>query len=138
MMDWDERGFLAAASAAIGAAEEDCAEMVEQTARSYLSRAKGHGDDAPHLADALKAVKSKFPQGGYIVGVFDSSPPAKWEDSVGARAVFYEYGHAAPYAGRGNVKRANIQKATTPKPFLKAALKKRMAAIRRAIQDHLR
>lgn len=135
---WNEAGFIAKVEAAVEDAQEDLAGEVERTARSYLSRAKGHGDDAPHLAEALEVRKSKFPHGGYIVGVFDSSPPAKWADSVGARAIFYEFGHAAPYMGRGNVKRSQISKVTTPKPFLRAALKNRIRAFKRRIDEALR
>ena len=139
--DWNEAGFIAAVAATVEVAEEDGAKIVEKTARNYLSRAKGHGDDAPHMAEALKAVKSKYKSGGHIVGVFDTAPPARWEDSVGARAIFYEFGHAAPYtrkSNRGHKKRDASELVTTPKPFLKAALKTNRAKIKRMIDEALK
>ena len=139
--DWDEAGFIAAVAATVEVAEEEGAAMVEKTARNYLSRAEGHGDDAPHMAEALKAVKSKYRSGGYIVGVFDPAPPAKWEDSVGARAIFFEFGHAAPYtraSNRGHKARDMSDKVATPRPFLKAALKANRAKIKRLIDEALK
>ena len=139
--DWDEAGFIAAVAATVEVAEEAGAEMVEKTARNYLSRAKGRGDDVPHMAEALKTVKSKFKDGGYIVGVFDSAPPANWADSVGARAVFYEYGHAAPYtraANKGHKKRTAAELVTTPKPFLSAALKANRRKIKAMLDEALK
>lgn len=142
-IEWNERGFLSALEAAVGVAEKEAAEAIEKQARKFLAAAKGHGDDVPHLEQALKVVKSKAPKkaqwvsGGYTVGVFDAAPPAKWEDSVGARAVFFEYGHAAPGGGRGSVKRSQVVKVTAPNSFLKAAQKKTRATARRLIQEAL-
>jgi len=118
--DWDDAGVLmATANVALVALEKSAKRIRARAERNFRRTKQGTGELAGHV----KVVRSKFPDGGYIVGVFDDSPPSRWEDSVGARAIFFEYGHAAPYRGRAYVKRKWVRKITTPKPGLKAAFK---------------
>ena len=138
--DWDEAGYLASLRDSLETAEKEAAEEIEKRARKYLSAAKGHGDSAPKLEGALKVAKSEYENGGYVVGVFDSSPPAKWEDSVGARAIYYEFGHAAPYtraANKGHKKRTVEELVTTPKPFLLEDLKNVSRSFKRKVDEVL-
>jgi len=98
-------------------------EVLEDAAKKGVEYAKSKcpvktGD----MKNAIGHEKSKYPGGGYIFGVFSSGSGGRWEDSLGARAVFVEYGHAAPGGGRGSVRRRDVQKHVAAKPFLRPAI----------------
>jgi len=109
------------------------AQIVERhIKRKFKQRTYGTGTG--ELFAAIKTRKSKFD--GYIVGVF-GTPTARWVDSLGARAIFFEFGRAAPghksrdtAAGR-RARQAN--KAQPPRPFFRPGLR----SARREIQRKL-
>lgn len=124
-IEWHDGAVLREVGASVDFATEDGADLVLATARMLSP------DDTGEMGIALDKKKSKFEDGGWIVGVFDSSIDGKWEDSLGARAVFYEYGHAGPGDARG-------PKVTEPKPFLKRSLHINKSRIRRLYLDSLK
>ena len=79
------------------------------------------------MYNAIKVRKSRYHGGGYIIGVFDE-PTAKWEDSLGARAIFFEFGRAAPGQARSR------DKAQPPRPFFRPALISSRREIRRRLR----
>lgn len=94
------------------------------------------------LAGGLKVEKSKFPKGGWLFGVFDKAT-AKWDDSLGARAWYNEYGHAGPgtHTGKKRTKatrrKAAAGKVVPPRPFMRPALAHIQARVQRWFQDEL-
>ena len=130
-LNWNGREVLAAAEAAVTIAGKKGAEMVEADMKRFCPVLKdedyeNYGIDSfgfggyvakkrpGELRDAIKTMKSKHGKNDLIVGVFDYSKGSKWEDTLGARAVFVEYGHAGPGDARG-------PKVTTPQPFIRKA-----------------
>jgi hypothetical protein len=81
------------------------------------------------LIRALKVKKSKFKNGGHIVGVFGSRSD-KWENTIGGRAVFVEFGHAKPNDARG-------AKVTEEKPFFTPAVDIAKREFKRAVRKLL-
>ena len=71
---------------------------------------KGHRKTGK-LEQSIGYKKSKYRDGGYIVGVLDSySPGDDFAHSLAGRAWFLNFGHAGPYDAYG-------RKVTTPVPF---------------------
>jgi len=109
------------------------AKIVEKhVKRKFKERTYGTGTG--ELYSAIKTRKSKYD--GWIVGVF-GRPMAKWEDSLGARAIFFEYGRAGPghksrstAAGKRARQAAKVQ---PPRPFFRPGL----YSARREIQRKL-
>jgi len=89
------------------------------------------------LARTIKVKKSKYRNGGYIVGVFHQDSGV-WEETLGARAIFVEYGHAAPYKGRKYVGRKNVVKAVARHSFMRPALKGSKQKIKRLFVNKLK
>ena len=78
-----------------------------------------------HLANSIKTMKSKRRNGGWLFGTF-ASGGGKWEETVGGRAFFFEYGRNPPGLGRASVGRANYVKITgrgaqPARPFMRPA-----------------
>lgn len=121
-VDWHQEKFLNAAAAAVNAGSEASADIVLRRALAKVPVKTGK------LRDALDKRKSKYEGGGWLVGVFEDNPVSKWEDSIGARAVFVEYGHAGPGQGKGSEgsdgrrrKKAG-NRVTEPQSFLVSSL----------------
>lgn len=87
------------------------------------------------LASAIRLKESRY--NGYIVGVFAANT-TPWEKSLGARAVFIEFGHAAPNRGRGNIRRKNIVKTVSPYPFIRPALRAARSQVLRHFKRELK
>ena len=75
------------------------------------------------LHDSIKTRKSKYT--GWYVGVI-GEPTAEWVDSLGARAIFFEFGTAAPGDARG-------EKQQPPRPFFKPGLRNARREIQRKL-----
>ena len=98
-------------------------------ARHAASQMRRRASRDQAMKSAIRIKKSRFKNGGYIVGVFDTGG-GKWPDSLAARAIYQSYGHAKPYQGRGGgVKRKNIVKHVPGNRFIPLSL----AATRRAL-----
>jgi hypothetical protein len=88
------------------------------------------------MKSAIKIKKSRFKNGGYVVGVFDQS--GRWEDSLAARAIYQSYGHAAPYGGRRHVGRRAVVKTVIGNKFIQDSLKATRTAVRRMAKGALK
>lgn len=135
---WKDKEFLQAARAAVETASEKGADLVLRSAQRKVPV------DTGRLKRSLGKRKSKFRDGGWIVGVFDSTPGGRWRDTMGARAVFVEYGHAGPGMGKGRRGSSGLgriwkagSKVAEGKPFLKPALKRNKARINQIFQDEM-
>jgi hypothetical protein len=93
--------------------------------RKFKQRTFGTGTG--ELFASIDTKKSRFKHGGYIIGVF-GQPTARWEDSLGARAIFFEFGRAAPGHARSKVK------AQPPRPFMRTGLRAAKSEIRRKLK----
>lgn len=113
---WNDKEVLAAAQMKVKAGLRACAEHVEKIAERRVHVKSGD------LKAAIQVKESQFENGGYLVGVFDQSGK-QFKDSLGGRAVFVEYGHAAPNMGRGKVKRKSIVKSVPEYPFIRPAVR---------------
>jgi hypothetical protein len=102
------------------------AQIIESAIKRKF-RERTFGTGAGELLNAIGIRKSRFKGGGYIIGVF-AQPTAKWEDSVGARAIFFEFGRAAPGQARSKVK------AQPPRSFIRSGLRSAKSAIRRRLK----
>ena len=103
------------------------AALIIENAIKRKFRERTFGTGTGDLYRAIKTKKSKYHGGGWIVGVFDK-PTARWEDSLGARAIFFEFGRAAPGQARSKVK------AQPPRPFIRTGLRSAKSAIRRRLK----
>ena len=99
--------------------------------RKFKQRTYGTGTGELERAIAVK--KSQFRTsvireggGGYVIGVF-GAPTGKWEDSLGARAIYFEFGRAAPGDARGT-------KVQPPRPFMRTGLRAAKGEIRRKLK----
>jgi len=136
---WHQKQVIKASAAAVDAACDEGADLVLADAKRLVPVKTGK------LRAAIQKRKSKFKDGGYIVGVFDDAAAGgRWQDTLGARAVFVEFGHAGPGRGKGTVDPTGVKgkwesgaKVVPPKPFLRPALKKNRTRIRKLIQDGL-
>jgi len=102
------------------------AQIIESAIKRKF-RERTFGTGTGELLNSISIKKSKFKGGGYIIGVF-GTPTAKWEDSLGARAIFFEFGRAAPGQARSKVK------AQPPRPFIRTGLRSAKSAIRRRLK----
>lgn len=107
--------------------------------RKFQQRTYGTGSG--ELFRSIKEQKSKYKNGGYIIGVFGRRT-AQWEDSVGARAIFFEFGRAAPgYGSRDTAagRRARqANKVQPPRPFIRTGLQSAKHEIRRKLKLKVR
>lgn len=136
-LDWNSDQLLLAVDAALDDACKDAADDAANTMRRLVSK------DSGELANAIDARRSEFARGGYVIGIF-GTPTTRWEDSLGGRAWFLEYGHAFPGegqfsaakklgVGRSKVRRQNLAaKSVAPKPFMRPALRR----LRRTANKH--
>jgi len=138
--DWNDGKVLNHISTAIEEASKEGAELIAKEARRIVRKKSGV------LHDAIEARPSEFKDGGYVVGIFEQTPvPARWEDSLGARGVFLEYGHAAPGKGIGTTMkflglkrtRKSVTKTVKPYPFLRPAMKKYKRKIQQIYKDKI-
>jgi len=131
-LEWQPGKIINAAMAAVEVSSEEGAKLVEKDMRRFAPV------DTGEMRDAIEARASKFKNGGWIVGVFEQSPPGKWEDSLGARAVFNEYGHAAPYKGRTEKgTKLGGAKIVPPRSFIRKALNRNKRRINKIYQEQL-
>ena len=87
------------------------------------------------LLKSLKVLPSKYGKvNGYIIGFFSSEKVDKWEKSLSARAVFVEFGHAAPNMGRDSVARKDIVKAVPRHPFVRPSIDRAVPQIKNAFR----
>lgn len=131
MLEWNDKKLIAQVGTVTDRICQEGAEMIAQDMRRGVPVKTGE------LKDTIQVRKSKFKDGGYIAGVF-SDDSAKWEETLGARAIFVEYGHASPSRGRSNVKRNNITKTVPAKPFIRPALRKNRRKIAKRFEGALR
>ncbi len=99
--------------------------------------------------EGLEGALSARQGSGYLVGIF-GTPISPWEDSLGATAMFYEYGRSAPGQGSKAYARAygtgkmgayltrERDRVQRPRPFLRPAVKKYRKAIIRLYEEELR
>lgn len=139
-LDWNGPQILRAAQECIDIASKRGAEQVETDMKRYCPVLKNdeytsfaadsfgfggysHSGKVPgELRDAIKTIPSKYADGSYVVGVFDRSASGDWDETLGARAVFVEFGHAGP--GKGKNKASHWKagaKVTKPQPFTRKA-----------------
>ena len=111
----------------------EAAKIVERhVKRKFKERTYGTGTG--ELFASMATRKSKYD--GWIVGVF-GQPTAKWEDSLGARAIFFEFGRA----GKGHKSRdtaagrkaRQANKVQPPRPFFRPGLKSAGREIKRKL-----
>ena len=91
----------------IEVATEKTAKKVADKARREIASYNTSGGSLPGRIDARKSIFD-----GYIVGVFGPvlGKKDKWEDSVGGRAHFFEYGRSTKGEGRGAKKVLKVYK----------------------------
>ena len=117
MIDWNDKQVLNAAQVGIHTALKSAANYGASFAKRKVRVRTGE------LRDSIKVKPSNYRNGGYVIGVFDANK-VDFEKSKGAKAVYVEYGHAAPNQGRGSgVKRRDITKSVKPSPFLRPAMR---------------
>ena len=92
--------------------------------RKFEQRTYGTGSG--ELERSIGVKRSRFPGGGYIIGVF-GTPTGRWEDSLGARAIYFEFGRAAPGDARG-------RKVQPPRPFMRTGLRSAKGEIWRKLK----
>ena len=104
-------------------AERTAAKAGEMKAKAgFLRKHKGTGTG--QMAKSFSSWKSRYKNGGWLFGVKGSSA-GPWPETVGGRAVFFEYGRSAP--GRGKTKsnrwksQAVRQRPQPPRPFMRPA-----------------
>lgn len=104
----------------VGIALEIAAQRLVDLAESNymrLSQGTGTGEMLQEFFD----FKSMFKDGGWVAGVFGSKS-GKWEDTVGGRAHFFEYGRSAPGKGKGHGgPQPKSKRAQPPRPFIRPA-----------------
>lgn len=134
LLEWHDKEFLATVDAAVEVASREGAELVEKDMKRLVPV------DTGELRNAIKIKKSKFRDGGYIVGVFENNPPADFGKSLGAKALSVEYGHAGPGAATSATGKRikGAAKVARPRPFIKPALHKNKRRIQKIFQDNLK
>ena len=125
MIDWNGKRVIAASQMQTDIALYKAAIYAAKVARQKVPVDEGD------LKSAIDVKKSKFKNGGYLMGVFDDSGKS-FEDSLGAIAVYVEYGHAAPGRGRKG------KKVAKEKPFIRPAMKSLKRAQDRFFKDILK
>ena len=113
---WEDKKLVARIKVACEEACREGAEAVAEDMRRKVPRKSGE------LASTIKTRKSKFKDGGWLAGIFHEDN-AVWEETMGARAIFVEYGHAAPYQGRKYAGKKNVVKYVPAKKFIRPALR---------------
>ena len=78
-----------------------------------------------HVFSSFKATQSLYgKKGGWIFGPMASGGP-EWEETVGGRSFFFEYGRMPPGRGRKRVGRANYVNVAAegqpPRPYMRPA-----------------
>lgn len=74
---------------------------------------------------------------GWLAAVLDE-PYSDWEKTLGARAVFLEYGHALPDGGRKPGRsRKSIIKSVRPYPFFRPALRSSYRVIHKIMEKEI-
>lgn len=141
-IDWHDKKVLNAVAASVREASKEGAKLVLRDAKRRVPVGK-----TGELKKSLGIKKSQYKDGGYIIGAFDKVAVGgffRWQDSIGARAVFVEYGHAAPGMGKGRQNPAGPgriwkagSKVTRPRPFLKPSLHRNEPKIGKIFQDFL-
>jgi len=134
-LKWNGKAVLEEVQRVCSTANEEGANAVLEKAKAI--RATDIQNISGELDRALRKRRSIFNNTDFIVGVFAEVTP-EWEDSLGARAIFVEFGHAAPGMGRGNVKRSEVVKAVKPHPFLRPALDAAAGKIRSSYHNKLK
>lgn len=114
-LEWNDKEVLTAVAQAIDIATKEGAMAVAETMEKLVPVEDGE------LWSHIGIKKGKY--GGWLAGVFGPSG-AKWEDTIGGKAWFVEYGHAAPSKGKGSVGRKNTVKVAAPRPFMRTALRR--------------
>ncbi len=156
-LDWKGMQIAKAAAATIEVAGKRGAEQVEAdmkrfcpvlrdddytafAADSFGFGGYSHSGKVPgELRDAIKIMPSKYSDDAYVVGVFDNSQGGRWEDTLGARAVFVEYGHAGPGKGKTKANRWKAgPKVTEPQPFIRKARNAGKRKIPRIFAEEIR
>jgi len=127
---WNDKEVIKAAQMRVDTGLKTGAEHAAKIARRRVGVKTGE------LQSKIEVKKSQYENGGYVMGVFDSSG-VDFEDSLGARAVFLEYGHAAPNQGRKSVKRKSIVKHVEERPFIRPALRSLKRIAGRLFEDKL-
>jgi HK97 gp10 family phage protein len=128
--EWNDKELISQVETIAETVCEKGAELIAADMRRKVSVKTGK------LKKTIKTKKSEYKNGGYLAGVFYEDS-AVWEETLGARAIFVEYGHAAPDLGRGNVKRKDIVKSVPAYPFIRPAFKKNKRKIQKLFERHL-
>jgi hypothetical protein len=111
---------------------KEAAEMgVKDAERRFRSKTQGTGTG--QTEKGFFDFKSFYHNGGWVFGTFGTKT-GDWENSVGGRAHFFEYGRSAPGLGRGSTGKAMPVRwrAQKPRPFIrpaKNALKRKLGGI---------
>lgn len=127
-LEWHDKEVIRQVDIAADIATRKGAQVVLRKAKQKVRRLSGE------LAGSIKMQKSTF--SGWIIGIFaaDKSP---WPTSLGARAIFLEFGHAFPGWGRDYVGRKNVRKQVRPYPFIRPALRSSKHEINRFFEGAL-
>ncbi len=96
---------------------------IKQGPRNARRRySKSTGEMAGHFFDWESRYSHKF--GGWLVGLAGRSGN-KWENSLGGKAHFFEYGRSAPGKGKAHGGPQSVRtRAQKPRPFLRPAKNK--------------
>ena len=111
--------------------QEAAEEGVKHAERLFKGKERGTGTG--ETSAGFFDFKSFYRDGGWVFGTFNKRR-GKWEDSVGGRAHFFEYGRSAPGKGRGKTGKPQPvrQRAQRPRPFMRPArnrIKRRLGGI---------
>ena len=117
-MMWYGKEAMKEINRKVSIASKDGAEIMAKQVRSNLQKGGNfpkarRGQDG--LLGTVKPMKSKYLDNMHIVGIFDDSG-GEWEKTMGAQAVFVEFGHAKP-GDKGGPKHVPA------KPFFRPAIK---------------
>lgn len=113
-LEWNDDKVIKITEEIVKQVSKEGAVKIRGDIRRKLSSMAKRGQAG--LLGTIKAKKSRFKDGGYMVGVFDDKG-GKWEESFGAQALFVEFGHAKPDDPRG-------PKVTPAHPFFRPAINK--------------
>ena len=99
-MKFDARKVIKEYEKSLDVSYKDTAKLGASLAyRYFIGQHQGLGTG--EMKGSFQARRSKYgKKGGWIYGTFGSGGGGKWEDSLGGRAVFFEYGRSAPGKGR--------------------------------------
>ena len=127
---WFQKEAMKEIEKQVSVASREAAEILKKQVRANLQK----GGDFPKarrgesgLLGTVKVMKSKYRDEMHMVGVFDDGG-GEWEKTMGAQAVFVEFGHAKP-GDKGGPKHVPA------KPFFRPAIKSAKRKIYNKFKD---